>query len=283
LSFILGACSYVAPGEVGIKIDKMGHHREVTNADVVVGRVFYNPITTGIVTYPIKAERIVWTRSNTEGSPNNDEIDFNSKEGLKLTADVALTVSVNPKCAPQLYNTYKQPLSVLIQGTIRDIVRENMRRVSSNMGVEDIIGSGADSFNQQVKAGITKELAPMCVDVKEFSVLGTIRVPDSVTASIHQKIQAQQDALTEMNKVKVAQAQADQMRELAQGKADSAVIQAKGEAEALKIRGQALANNPEILQLEAIQQWNGVLPQYMPGTQSGALPFGIMVNPLAKK
>lgn len=274
--------TYISPGEVGIKIDKMGHHRTVTTTDIRVGRVFYNPITTGFVRYPVKAQRIVWTRSDTEGSPNNDEIDFNSKEGLKLTADVALTVTVQPDCAPQLYNTYRQSLDTLIQGTIRDVVRENMRKVSSNMGVEDIIGSGADEFNQKAKDGITKQLAAMCVDVKEFSVLGTIRVPDSVSTSIHQKIQAQQDALTELNKVKTAQAKADQMRAEAQGKADSAVIEAKGEAEALKIRGQALANNPEILQLEAIQQWNGVLPQYMQGSQSGALPFGILVNPPSK-
>ncbi|MDW7571165.1 SPFH/Band 7/PHB domain protein, partial [Klebsiella pneumoniae] len=42
-------------------------------------------------------------------------------------------------------------------------------------------------------------------------------------------------------------------------------------AKSIQIRGQALRENPEVLQLEAINKWNGTLPQYM--TSGTNTPF----------
>jgi prohibitin 2 len=43
--------------------------------------------------------------------------------------------------------------------------------------------------------------------------------------------------------------------------AEQAVETAKGEAEALKVRGEALQANPGVAQLEAIKKWDGKAPQ----------------------
>ena len=57
----------------------------------------------------------------------------------------------------------------------------------------------------------------------------------------------------------------------AQGEADARLTRAKAEAEAIAIKAKALRDNPGILQLNAIDKWNGVLPQYMTG--GVAVPF----------
>jgi len=43
--------------------------------------------------------------------------------------------------------------------------------------------------------------------------------------------------------------------------AETAIIAAKGEAESLSVKGEALRKNPEILTLEGIQKWDGRTPQ----------------------
>jgi prohibitin 2 len=42
--------------------------------------------------------------------------------------------------------------------------------------------------------------------------------------------------------------------------AETAIIRAKGEAEAIQVRGLALRNNPDFIKLEVIQTWNGKSP-----------------------
>ncbi len=53
--------------------------------------------------------------------------------------------------------------------------------------------------------------------------------------------------------------------------ADAKLKLAEAEAKSIQIRGQALRENPEVLQLEAINKWNGTLPQYM--TSGTNTPF----------
>jgi prohibitin 2 len=51
--------------------------------------------------------------------------------------------------------------------------------------------------------------------------------------------------------------------------AETAIIRARGEAEAIQVRGLALRNNPDFIKLEVIQTWNGKSPLVV-GSESGA-------------
>ena len=55
----------------------------------------------------------------------------------------------------------------------------------------------------------------------------------------------------------------------AQIEADTAIIRAKGEAEAIQVRGQALRDNPDFIRLQILQNWNGRSPVVV-GTEGGA-------------
>ncbi len=74
------------------------------------------------------------------------------------------------------------------------------------------------------------------------------------------KIANEQAALAAQAKVAQAQAEADQQ-----------IALARGEAESIKIRGEALRQNPEVARLQAINKWNGVLPSVVGGGQP--IPF----------
>ena len=75
---------------------------------------------------------------------------------------------------------------------------------------------------------------------------------------------------------------ADILRTQAEGEADARVAKAKADAEATKMHGEAVAfalnaqgkalrDNPELVNLKAVEQWNGILPTTMPPNAS--VPF----------
>lgn len=260
LSLMLAGCAIerVQPGEIGIRVDLTGEKRTIEDSDIVVGRITYNPITTDIIRFTVNSQRVAWTADPAEGSPKNEEITFNSQEGLRLKADVAVDIRVSPDQAVALYERYRLPFEQLVDTVIRDHVRNAIVDVAEDMSVENIIGSGQTQIVRDALPIAKETLAPLGIELETLTILGGVRAPDEVVASIQAKARAQQDAIT-------AKSKADEAREQAQGESDAAVIAAQGEAEALKIRGESLRANPEILQLEYIQKWDGVLPNVVGG------------------
>ena len=88
-----------------------------------------------------------------------------------------------------------------------------------------------------------------------------------------QKIQQNAEREKVQAEIKVIQAQADADARVAQATAEAKAITLTGnaEAEAINARGQALRDNPTLIQLVSAERWNGVLPTTMvPGA---AVPF----------
>jgi regulator of protease activity HflC (stomatin/prohibitin superfamily) len=71
--------------------------------------------------------------------------------------------------------------------------------------------------------------------------------------------------------VTVARANADAVRQKAMADAEAIRLRGEAEATAIRARGAALKENPGLVDLAAVERWNGVLPsQMIPG---GSLPF----------
>jgi prohibitin 2 len=73
----------------------------------------------------------------------------------------------------------------------------------------------------------------------------------------------------------------------AQIDADTAIIRAKGEAEAIEVRGRALRANPAFIQLEMVQNWNGRSPVVVGSEGAGNLllqaPAGAPPSPARRQ
>lgn len=77
--------------------------------------------------------------------------------------------------------------------------------------------------------------------------------------SINQKKLEEQKALTLIEVTK----QKEELKKQALIQKDIDITQAEAEARALQIKGQSIASNPRIVELEWINKWNGELPTYM--------------------
>lgn len=254
----LTSCSHVTPGHVGIKVNNLGSSSGVDSTPLTVG-YYFTPPGTNIYEYPVFTRTYTWTKSADEGKEGNEEISFQDKNGLGLTSDVAIAYHVDPAKAPILFSKYRTDMDAIVAGPLRNAVRNAVVTAASNMGVEEIYGPKKAALAQAALTIVQKQFAEQGLEVDQLYWAGNIRVPDSVMNQINAKIANEQEALAAQAAVATATATAQ-----------SRVAKAEGDAKAIQVEAEAIRTNPEIVQMRAVEKWNGVLPTY---TGGGAMPF----------
>ena len=85
-------------------------------------------------------------------------------------------------------------------------------------------------------------------------------------------LSAELETAIEMKMVQEQEAEKAKFTQLkAQIEADTAIIRAKGEAEAIQVRGAALRATPDFIKLQILQNWNGRSPLVVGGGGAGVL------------
>jgi hypothetical protein len=80
--FSTGCAKTIPPGHVGIVVNQYGSQKGVADFPLKTGRVWYNPWSETVFDYPVYVQRAIWTKSLGEGRPQNEQVSFNSKEGM---------------------------------------------------------------------------------------------------------------------------------------------------------------------------------------------------------
>jgi regulator of protease activity HflC (stomatin/prohibitin superfamily) len=267
----------IEAGHVGVEINLAGRQRGASEIPVRTGWVVYSPLTTQIIEFPTYVQTVKWTRDTNEGHPANEEMGFNSKEGMEIFVDVSLSYAIDPSKAPDFYVKYRvDDLDRFTHGILRDIVRNSLNEVASTYVVEDIYGEGKAEFLHKVQAMIEQKVAPVGVGVQQFGFIGAPRVPPVIATAITAKAQAIQQAERARNELATTQAEAAKKIAEAEGEAKSLVMRAQGEADANRIRQNSLT--PQLLDLRRIEnnralidKWNGQLPTVEAGQGSGMI------------
>ena len=104
--FITGCMQTVEPGHVGIKINRTGGNRGVDKDSLVAGWVFYFPLTTKIVEYPVFNQRVVWSVTSQEGKPINEELTFQTRDNVPVSMDVAVNYTLLEAKVPEFTVTF---------------------------------------------------------------------------------------------------------------------------------------------------------------------------------
>jgi len=155
---------------------------------VRTGWVIYSPLRTQIIEFPTYVQTVKWTHDIGEGRPADEEMDFNSKEGMDIRVDVSLSYAIDPRMAPEFYVKYRaSDLDMFTHGILRDIVRNSLNEVASTFTVEDIYGERKADFLNKVQAMIEQKVTPVGVSVQQFGFIGAPRVPEVIAAAITAK------------------------------------------------------------------------------------------------
>jgi regulator of protease activity HflC (stomatin/prohibitin superfamily) len=250
-------CTRIEPGHVGIKVVYGGGDRGVQDFPLVTGWVFYMPGFSTVYEYPTFVQTAIWTASLHEGAPTNEEISFNTKEGLVVSGDISLAYQLVPDSVPKFYVKFRSDkLKTFTHGFLRNIARDAFNEVGSKYVVEDIYGAKKENFLKEVKNSVNQQVAPYGVTIEQFGFVGALRIPAAVKGALDAKIQATQDAIKAENQVRQAKAEAQKVIATAEGAA----------------RANALLNRsitPTLIEWERLQiarltieKWNGQRPTY---------------------
>ncbi len=257
--FVIGlsGCTKVPPGNVGIRVNMYGSNKGVDNAMLETGRVWYNPITEDIFKFPTYMQNAVWTKEDTDESPGDQSVTFNSVEGSSINADVAISYQIIPESVPSIFIQLRQDADYITSVYVRSKTQDALSRTASKMKVIDIFGSKKEELLQNVKDDLQTTMPGFKFDMITF--IGALRVDPLVEQSISATIQATQKAIEAENKVKQSVAEAQQKVEEARGLAESILLEAKARSEANELLTKSLS--PQLIQYEALQKWDGILPK----------------------
>ena len=253
LLITVSACNRVEPGHVGIKVNNWGSNAGVDPKPLGVGLYYAGP-GVDIYEYPVYTSTYSWTRDSTEGSPTNEEFQFQDKNGLSLSADVSIAFRVDSSKSAILFQKYRLDMDKIVSGPIRTAVRNAIVENASNFGVEEIYGPKKAYLIAKSLSDVRKYFEPFGLEIEQLYWASNIRVPDSVMKQINLKIANEQAAMAAQASVATAEANAR-----------SRVADAEGKAQAMKVEATAIATNPEILQLRAVEKWDGHYPTYVGG------------------
>jgi regulator of protease activity HflC (stomatin/prohibitin superfamily) len=274
----------IGAGYVGVEIVLSGSQRGASEIPIRTGWVFYSPLRSQIIEFPTFVQTVKWTRDLSEGRAQNEEMSFNSKEGMEIYSDVSLSYAILQNRVPDFYVKYRvSDLDNFTHGILRDIVRNSLNEVASTYSVEQIYGEQKAEFLGKVQALIQQKMDPVGVAIQQFGFIGAPRVPQVIADAITSKAQAIQAAEQARNELAKTQAEAAKTIAEAEGEAKAAVTRAQGEAEANRIRQTSLT--PQLLELRKIEnqkalidRWNGQLPTVQTGSGGTLLELPKPVN-----
>lgn len=236
----LVSCGFtiVDTGHRGIKT-RFG---EVVSGPLPEGFYFYNFFTTTIVEMDTRVQK--WNR-----------------ETLCYTADiqnVKVTYTINYRPDPTyMANFYKEIGFDWDNKLLPQIVEGKVKEVIGRYDAVKLI-SDRQKATKAMHDLIEQEMKNSKIIMVNFEITN-LNYNDAFENAVEAKVVAIQTAEEAKNKTVRVQEEANQQ-----------IIAAKAEAESMRIRANALTQNKNLVEYEAVQKWNGKLPQYMMGD---SIPF----------
>ncbi len=182
---------------------------------------------------------------------------------------VTTEVTVNYAPDPNTVNTLYKEVGLNYQNRIiAPAVEEVVKQVTANYNAEELI-TKRPQVKSDIEIEITKRLNVFNIQTQVISITD-FQFSQLFAQAIESKVEAEQKAQKAENDLKRIEVEARQAAARAEGVAQANIAQANGEAEAIRIINQALAQNPNYLEWLKTQAWDGKLPLV---TGGGGTPF----------
>ena len=193
----------------------------------------------------------------------NEKIELDTAAASKDLQDVSTTMAVNftlvAKDISKIYSTLGTK-SQIKENIIMPSINEVVKSVFSNFTAEDLVKKRAD-VSKDIFKKLESKTSAYGITLIDVNIVN-FKFSDSFNNAIESKVRAEQEALTEKNKLEKTKYMAQQKIE-----------EAKGEAEKIKINAEAIQKQgwKEYIQLQFIQKWDGKLPTVMWGWNNSML------------
>jgi prohibitin 2 len=220
---------------------------------VTLGRVAPEPLKEGFgLKQPfISAIHLISVRQETRSMPAA----CYSSDLQQVKMEIRALYRIPEKSVVTIYQQYAgAPFDNLIAPRIQEAIKE----VAATQSAEQIVKN-----REQVKLAAL-ELARKKIGTNFLELTDVVLYNLSLSPELEQAIELKMVQEQDAAKAKFTQLKA-------QIEADTAIIRAKGEAEAIGLRGEALRANPAFIKLEMVQNWNGRSPMVVGSEGAGNL------------
>lgn len=230
----------VGPGYRGVEIT-LG---EVSPAPKKEGFGFKMPLVTRVEPVSIRQQTVT------------DQAQCYSSDLQQINVDLRVLYRIPESSVVKLYRDFDgEPFASLVAPRVQEAFKE----VAALQSAEQIVKS-----REQIK---TRALELAREKLGELLVIEDIVIQDiRLTKELEQAIESKMVQEQEAQRSKYVQ-------QRAQIDADTAVIKARGEAESIRIRGEALKNNPAFVDLQIVDRWDGITPLVIGGGEGLMVPL----------
>jgi prohibitin 2 len=242
---LLFASSFVVePGHRGVLVT-MG---KVTPGFAPEGFGFKAPFITHVIPVSIRQQA------------HTLRADCYSSDLQQVSIELKVLYRVPEASVVRVYQEFAgDPFDTLIAPRVNEAVKEMTALQSAEMIVkkrEEIKSKALEAAKHKIGTML----------VVEDLVIQNITLSKELEHAIEAKMVQEQEA-----------AKAKFTQQKAEIEANTAIIRAKGEAQSILIRGQALRQNPSLVQLQIVEKWDGKAPLVVGGGGGGSniiLPLG---------
>ena len=215
----------------------------------------------GAVTGEIKGEgfygKTPWldtvVEMNVRTQKEQVETEGASKDLQIVHTIVALNLAVQPDKCATLYQTIGPDYLTVV---VSPAMQESIKAIIAQYTAEELVAK-REIVREAIAALIASKLSPLGIKTDALNIVN-FNFSQSFNEAIEAKVTAEQHALAAKNLLVQKEFEAQQL-----------VATAKGKAEAMQLESKVLQANPAIIQLRALEKWDGVLPR----VTGGAVPF----------
>ena len=232
---ILIGCSVykISPGYRGVKAS----FGKVVPTSYVNGIGFKLPIFETMIPIEVRTKKMTAKTSTYTSDVQTAELEY------------TFTYDLNPN---NVHSLYEQKGLDYESKIIVPILSDVMKDVIGKWQAQDLV-SNRDKARLDIVKNLNERLDKRYFQNFTFQFIN-IDYSDKFEGAIEDKVIAEQKAQEAVNNTRRVTEEANQK-----------VISAKAEAEAMEIKAEALAKNKGLTEYEAVQKWDGHLPQYMLG------------------
>jgi regulator of protease activity HflC (stomatin/prohibitin superfamily) len=280
LTTVSAGLVFIQPTERGVVITALGDG--IRPQALEPGLRWVVPFLENVITYPITRQAYTMSISQEEGAIRGDDsVEARTADGQIVRVDASVIFSIDPAKVVEAHILWS---GAYINNLVRPFARGVIRDGVSQFRIDEVISTKRFELTQFMTDQLSASFAEGHLILHEF-VLRNIAFSDEYAASVEQKQIAEQLAQQAAFIVQQREQEAEQARQVAQGVADSVVIQAEGqaqarvieakaEAEALGLIADALRNNPDLITFEYIQKLGpGIEVMLVPADNPYLLPL----------
>jgi len=245
---ILDGLVSVPPGHVGIIYDR---GRGVLNNELPAGLHLKIPFWQVSYLMDVRTQEYTMSVAAGEGAVfSDDSMTAPTQDGQTVKVDATVLFHVDPEQAAELFREVGPDY---IQKIVRPIARSQIRAQVANYTAIDVYAKKREEAEKKINEQI-KALYQDKYIVLESVLLRHIAFSEQYAQAIEDKQVAEQG----IQKAEYQRLEAEKLKE-------KKIIEAQADAEAIRLKGEVLQANPQVIQFEFVQKMSpdinwGVLP-----------------------